>query len=169
MKYTNSIKSKIKCLVGALLGQLIWLIPLEIGGWYVYTKLPEWSESYFGIYAAQQMAHDWSVRLAELSEPVLWNPATISAYLKALFMSMSTASKVYTLVSLAGIVSGVGRLMTDILGIVAILYAIIRMKRAYRAKTQVHDVAEAVVQILLPEIKKLQTDISELARQINKK
>jgi len=167
-KYTNSIKSKILRLLGACLGQLIWLLPLGIGGWYAYTKLPEWSESYFGVAAAQQLAQGWNIRLAELSEPVLWNPATIAAYLKALFASVAATSKLYTLVSLAGMVSGIGRLVFDILGVLAIIYAILRMKRAYRAKTQVHDVAVAVSQSLLPEIEKMQAQISELTQQVNR-
>ena len=167
-KYTDSIKSKIIRLSGAFLGQLIWLIPLGVGGGYVYTKLPEWSESYFGVFAAQQLAREWHARLAELSEPVLWNPSTIAAYLKALFVSVATTSKAYTLVSLAGMITGIGRLILDILGVVAIVYAVLRMKRAYRSKTQVHDVSAAVCQSLLPEIEKMQVQIAELAQQVER-
>ena len=165
-KYTDSVKLKVKRLILSCLGQLIWLIPLGISGWYAYTKLPEWSESYFGVSAAQRLAREWDRRLVELSDPVLWNPSAIAGYLKALFISTATASKAYTLAVISGMVSGIGQLVLNILGALAIIYGFIRMKRAYRLKSQMQDVTFSVCQIMLPEIEKMQVQIAELIKQV---
>jgi len=169
MKYTDTFLSKTKRLFKITFIQCLWLIPLLIGCWYVKKHLSVWCDDYFGIAAAQQRIAVLTERLNRAGEPVLWNPATIAAYVKIGFLSLAAATKLNSLLLVSATSAKIGTLLITIIQFLAIFYAFIRLKRAYRAETQTQSVANTVCRSLIPEIEALRAEIAELRTLLEQK
>ena len=169
MKYTDTLFSKFKRLLKITLIESLWLIPLLFAGWYVKNHLSAWCDSYFGIAEAQNRINFLTERLNRAGEPVLWNPATIATYIKIGFLSLTAATKLNSLLLISGMSAKIGSLLTTILQFLAIVYAVIRLKRAYRAETQTQSVANTVCRALIPEIESLHKEITELRTLMEQK
>ena len=154
--------NKLKRFLKITLIECLWLIPLLIGCWYVKEHLPAWCDDYFRISEAQQRIAVLTERLNRAGEPVLWNPATIATYIKIGFLSLTAATKLHSLLLVSGVSAKIGSLLATVLQFLAIIYAFIRLKRAYRAETQTKSVANTVCRALIPEIESLRAEIMEL-------
>ena len=169
MKYTDTLFSKFKRLLKIIFIECLWLIPLLIAGWYVKNHLSAWCNDYFGIAQAEQQIAVLTERLNRAGEPVLWNPSTIATYVKVGFLSLAAATKLNSLLLISGMSAKIGSMLTTIIQFLAIVYALIRLKRAYRAETQTQSVANTVCRALIPEIESLRKEITELRTLMNQK
>ena len=162
MKYTDTLFSKFKRMIKITFIECLWLIPLLIGCWYVKKHLSVWCDDYFGIPATEQRIAVLTERLNRAGEPVLWNPATIATYVKIGFLNLTAATKLNSLLLVSGLSAKIGSILASILQFLAIVYALIRLKRAYRSETQTRSVANSVCRALIPEIEALRAEITEL-------
>ena len=162
MKYTDTFFSKIKRLIKIILIESLWLVPLLIFGWYIKEHLSAWCDSYFGIADAQNRTVFLSERLHRAGEPVLWNPSTIATYVKIGFLYLTATTKLNSLLLVSATSAKLGTLLTTLIQFLAIVYAFIRLKRAYRTETQAHSIANSVCRSLAPEIESLKAEIAEL-------
>ena len=162
MKYTDTFFSKIKRLIKIILIESLWLIPLLIGCWYVKEHVFEWCDTYFGIAEAQNRTAILAERLNRAGEPVLWNPSTIATYVKIGFLNLIATTKLNSLLLVSATSAKLGTLLTTLVQFLAIIYAFIRLKRAYRTETQTHSIANTVCRSLVPEIEALKAEITEL-------
>lgn len=161
-KYHDTLKDKFKRLGKALLGQATWLIPLLGAGWYIQAHLSIWCDTYFGVLTARETADYLSRRTDLLSEPVLMTPGALWAYGKAFFVSTQAAAKAYTLASVSGLITGLGVLCLYLAGILAGLYALIRIRRACRRQRQESDMTNRICREIMPEIAALRAEVAEL-------
>lgn len=165
-KYQDTMGVKLKRFILAFLLQMIWFIPLVIIGYYAHMKLPLWCDQYFGVLEAQQTVERLSQSVDALSEPVFMTPMSIAGYLKAFILNMTASAKVYTLMSLSGIIAGLGRLILDVIFIIGLICVIRRIRRGYRAAYQESAVVNHICLELMPEIESLKREIAELRAEL---
>ena len=161
-KYHDTFLKKIKRLLEAICLQCLWLIPICVLVWYGKKHISPWCESYFGLHEAQKMADYFALQAEKTASPVIWNPGAIMIYLKSLFLSMTASAKYNSLLTVSDLIA---KLVSIILGIVrflAIVYAIIRVKRAYFAQKSTDTIANTVCREMIPEIEALHTEIKRL-------
>lgn len=163
-KYKDTFQSKTARLAWITLGQLIWIIPVLGGGYYIRENLPEWIDLYFGVTPAQKTAAALSARAELLSEPVIMNPSAIAAYIKASFASMTAATKAYSLSSIAGITVSLGTMILNIGGIIAVIYGLMRIRKKYATQTHDTSLVHQICHEMMPRLEQIQEEIKALKK-----
>ena len=167
-KYKDTFQSKAARLTWIILGQLIWIIPVLGGGYYVRENLPEWIDLYFGVTTAQKTAAALSARAELLSDPVIMNPSAIAAYIKAAFASMTAATKAYSLSSVAGITVSLGTMILNIGGIIVFIYGLMRIRKKYATQTHDTSLVNQICNEITPRLEIIQKEIRALAEKQNR-
>ena len=154
-------------LVAATLWQLVWFIPVSLLCWYGQLVLPDIIYHQFKIEQTQE-------RLASLEQfaeamkqnTSLSNPTALWHYISAQLSKISASVKLNTLETTNEVLQNLCIWAIDIIWILAVFYAIIRIVRAYRAKTQAYAVGVQVVHQIRPDILAIQNEISALKAEI---
>ncbi len=158
-KYKDSIQSKITRLMWIVFSQLIWIIPVLYLAYYVKENLSDWVNLYFGVEVAQKTAEALAVRAEILSEPVIMNPSTITAYVKAAFASMSATTKAFSLSSIAGITTSLGTILINIISFIVIIYGLLRIRKTYQLQTHDTALVHHICDEIMPELEAIKKEI----------
>ena len=154
-------------LVAAALCQLLWLIPVGILCWYGEKALPSFIQNHFGL----DQARDRLTSLEQFAEVMknnssLSNPTAFLHYLSALFSKFAATTKLSTIEITTNILQNICLWGLNILWILAVIYAIIRTLRLYRAKSTTYDIAASVTRQIQPQLILLQEEIAALREEI---
>ena len=161
-KYRDTFFKKTKRLLAALLLQCLWLIPLCILVWYVKKNIKPWCDNYFGLAEAQKVADAFAKQAEKTGSPVMWNPGAIMIHLKSLFLSMTAAAKYSSLLTLSDICAKLVSVIFGAIRFLAIIYALIRTKRAYFTQKHTDTIANTLCREIMPEIDSLRAEIQRL-------
>ena len=168
MKKTFVMISRHICrLIASALWQLVWLVPICVVCWYGKLVVPNIIHSHFRLDEAQ----DRLVSLEKFAEVMkantsLSNPTALVHYISAQLTKFSIAAKLNTLEMTSNICETVCLWGINLLWIVALIYAVIRTIRLYRAKSEVFETACTVVRQLEPRLMLMHQDISKLREEI---
>ena len=154
-------------LIAAALWQLIWLVPVWFICWYGKSALPQMIRAHFGADQARDRLTSLE-QFAELmkSNASLTNPTAFMHYLSAQLSKFSAATKLNTIEITSGILQSICLWGLNLLWIIAIIYAVIRTIRLYRAKSEIRSTAIAIAKQLQPQIFILQQEILALREEI---
>ena len=161
-KYRDTVFKKIKRLLMAILLQCLWLIPLSALVWYGKKHIGSWCTDYFGLNEAQKMAEAFAKQAQRTGSPRMWNPGAIALHLKSLFLSITAAAKYNSLTTISDIISKLVSIILSIVQFLAVIYAIIRAKRAYFAQKHTDTIANTFCREIMPEIESLHAEIKRL-------
>ena len=161
-KYHDTVLKKVKRLFWALFSQSLWLIPLCILIWYVKGHVGDWFSHYFNLDEARKMADYFAKQAEKTSSPVIWNPGAIVTYLKALFLSLTASTKYNSLSTISDLLSRLVSIILSVIQFIGIVYAVIRVKRAYFASKHTDTIANTLCREIMPEIDSLRTEIQRL-------
>ena len=154
-------------LVSSALWQLLWLIPVGVLCWYGKTILPQAIQNHFGL----DQARDRLTSLEQFAEVMknnssLTNPTALLHYISASFSKFAATTRLSTLEITTNILQNICLWGLNILWIVAVIYAIIRTIRLYKAKSSTYEIAASVTRQIQPQLILLQQEIAALRDEI---
>ena len=154
-------------LIAAILWQLVWLVPVWLLCWYGKMTLPLKIRSYFGMDQAQ----DRLASLEQFAEVMknnssLTNPTAILHYLSAQLAKFSAVTKLNTLEITSNLLQTLCLWGLNLLWILALVYALVRILRLYRSKSATHETAVAVARQLQPQLILLRQELDALHEEI---
>ena len=154
-------------LVSAALWQLVWLVP--VGGlcWYGKMAIPRVIRAQFNIDQAQDRLLSLDKFADAMKNSVsLTNPAALVHYISAQLTKFSISTKLNSMELVSGFLQTLCIWGLNAIWIVAVIYAIIRTFRHYRARTETNVVAQTVVARLTPQLIHLQQEITKLHEEL---
>ncbi len=154
-------------MTAGFLWQLIWLAPVYLFCWWGKMHFPHAIRTHFGL----EQAQDRLTSLERFSEVMknnvsLSNPAALGSYLSTQLSKFSMAAKLNTLEMTSGLTESLCVWWLNLLWIVAVIYAVIRTFRYYRAEKATYDAAQAVSHQLQPAFYALQQEIIALRLEL---
>ena len=161
-KYRDTLLKKFKRLFSAVFLQCLWLIPLCVLIWYVKEHISTWCADYFGLEEARKMADYFAKQTEKTGSPVMWNPGAIMVHLKSLFLSLTASAKYNSLSTISDLSTKLVSVILSIVRFVAIIYALIRTKRAYFAQKHTDSISNTLCREIMPEIETLHAEIKRL-------
>ena len=167
-KYHDTMLKKIKRLLGAAFLQCLWLVPLCVLVWYGKKHIGPWCANYFGLEEAKKMSDYLALQTERTGSPVMWNPGAIAIHLKTLFLSITATAKYNSLATISDIIAKLVSVTLGLIRFLAIVYAIIRTKRAYFAQKHTDTVSNTLCREIMPEIESLHDEIRRLNALIEK-
>lgn len=154
-------------LIASALWQLLWLLPLWCVCWYGKLALPKMIRAHFGVDQAQDrlesLTHYADLMKANTS---LTNPTALMHYLSAQLSKLSVAAKLNTIEMTSNVLQTICIWGLNLVWICALIYAVIRTIRLYRAKTETFDTARAVAHQIQPQLVLMQQEIMALRDEI---
>jgi len=153
--------------IAATLWQLIWLVPVALLCWYGKLVVPSWIHARFNI----DQTHDRLVSLEHFADMMkqnssLSNPTALLHYISAQMAKISVSVKLNTLEATSDILQNVCIWILNLLWILAVVYAVVRIVRAYRARSQAYVLAQQVAYQIRPDILSLQNEVAALRAEI---
>jgi len=153
--------------VSSALWQLVWLVPVCVVCWYGKLVVPDMIHAHFRLDQAQ----DRLVSLEKFAEVMkanvsLSNPNALVHYISAQLTKFSVVAKLNTLEMTSNICESVCLWGINLLWIVAVIYAVIRTIRLYRAKSEMYETASTVVRQLESKFMLLHQEIAQLRDEI---
>ena len=153
--------------IAAILWQLVWLVPVCGLCWYGKLVLPQMVRAQFGIDQTQ----DRLLSLEPFAEIMkhntsFSNPTALLHYVSAQLSKISVSMKLNTLEASSEIFQTVCIWLINILWIVAVIYAVIRVFKTYRSKSKEYALAQRVARQIQPDIWALQREVMVLREEI---
>lgn len=147
----TSVLDSLKRLMAAVFLQLPWLCAVLGGMGYVHFKAPEWLNHYFKLSVHQNMAFQLQKRLDFVKENIsLLNPLHYADYISALSSSTIESTKVTVISQTVSLLINCLDGLLFVLSVIICIYAFFRVLGCWRRKTSENDIANAVVEKLLP-------------------
>ncbi len=168
MKKILLVFARIICrFVAVVLGQLVWLMPLWGLCWYAKLNLPNFIYTHFGIDQTQdRLASLESFAEVMRQNTSLTNPTTLLNYIGVQLSKISVALKLNTLAATGHIMEVLGVGLINLVWILALLYAVIRIVRVYREKSHEYALAQQITKQLRPDILDLQCEVAALREEV---
>lgn len=153
--------------IASILWQLVWLIPLWGLCWYGKLFLPKLIRSQFAI----DQLKDRLVSLEQFAEIMkkntsFSNPTALIHYVSTQLAKISETVKLNTLEVTSDILQNLCVGVINLLWIVALIYAVIRVFKTFHAKTQEYALAHQVARQMQPDIWALQKEVMALRQEI---
>ena len=92
----------------------------------------------------------------------MWNPGAIALHLKTLFLSITATAKYNSLSTISDVIAKLVFVVLGVIRVLAIIYAIIRVKRAYFAQKHTDSISNTLCREIMPEIESLHAEIQRL-------
>ena len=162
-----SIARSICRLVSSALWQLVWLIPLGCLCWYGKAVLPLKIRTHFNVDQLQDRLFSLE-KFADLMKDnvSISNPTALVHYLSAQLTKFSTTTKLNTIEMASNLIQTICLWGLNLIWIAAVVYAVIRTIRLYRAKTEIYTTAQTVSALLQPQLLLLQQEVASLREEI---
>lgn len=155
-KKHNSIKDKLLRFLSGILWQVPWLSCLYGIGYYIQKKLPDYLNIYFDLSTAQRISRALQIRVNVLQDTLsLSNPFNIGEYVSALTASSFAKAKESTLEKTIEFLIGFYEGIFHFIFICAVIYAFFRILRYYHERSLENNIANKVVQKLIPILKEI--------------
>lgn len=153
--------------VSAVLWQASWFLPFWGLCWYGKLALPKIIRAQFGV----EQAQDRLVSLDQLAEIMkqntsLTNPTALLHYVSAQLSKMSVSVKLNTLEVTSNIMETLALWAINMLWILALIYAIFRIFKSFRARSQAYALAHQVAKQIRPDIFSLQCELAALREEV---
>ena len=168
MKQTLILIARPICrLVASALWQLIWLLPVWGMCWYGKVRFPEMIRAHFKVDQLEERLASVE-KFAELMKNTasLSNPTALMHYISAQFSRFSVATKLNTMEMTSHFFQTLCLWGLNLIWILAVIYAVIRMVRSYRSRSQIFTTTTAVARELDSKFLLLQQEIMTLREEI---
>ena len=153
--------------VAVVLGQLLWLVPLWGLCWYGKMALPQLIYTKFGIDQTQDRLASLETFAEMMKQNTsLSNPTALLHYVSAQLSKISVAIKLNTLETTGNVLAILGVGLINLLWILAVVYAVIRIVRVYREKSHEYALAQQITKQLRPDILDLQCEVAALREEV---
>ena len=154
-------------LIVAILWQLVWLVPVGLGIWYIKRILPAALNGHFGV----DQARDRLVSLEKFVDVIksagsLTSPSFLMNYMSAQLSKFTVTAQLHTALMTTQILESMCLWGLNLLGIIAVVYAVIRVFRHFRTRIQTDYVATSVAKKIHPDIEELKEQIILLQQQV---
>ena len=154
-------------LIVAILWQLVWLVPVGLGIWYIKRILPAALNAHFGV----DQARDRLVSLEQFVDVIksagsLTSPSFLMNYMSAQFSKFAVTVQLHTALVTTQILESICLWGLNLLGIIAVIYAVIRVFRHFRSRVQTDYIATSVSKKIRPDIEELKEQIILLQQQV---
>ncbi|MBP5343972.1 MAG: hypothetical protein J6Y85_02735 [Alphaproteobacteria bacterium] len=155
-------------LISCTLWQLPWFGVIAGGVWWYKQTLPVAIQHHFGLDQADLSLQQSLERVRILKGMTSFsNPGSLVSYLSALFDRTSANAKYTSLQMIAGTAETVTIWALDLIFILACVYAVYRIYKAFRADTQKYHFAKSIVNQINPNIEALHSQITLLQQEID--
>ena len=154
--------------ISCALWQLPWFGLVAGGVWWYKKTLPVAIQHHFGVDQADIYLQQAVERVRILKNITsISNPSSFISYLSALFDRTSANAKYTSLQLVANTAESITIWALDIIFILACVYALYRVYKAFRADTQKYHFTKSIVNQINPNIEALHAQISLLQQEVD--
>ena len=156
-KTNDTLWDTVKRFISGIFWQVPWLSAVGGGSWFVKQNLQTYLETYFDLFLYQKNAVDLQERTEAIQNTLsLTNPLRYADYISALSASTFASAKASTVEQAIHLISGLTNGILSVIWIIACIYAVIRVFKHVHQKTMENDIANQVVEKLLPILEDIQ-------------
>ena len=164
----DTIKETVKRYIYGILWQIPWLSGLFGLSWYIRQNSTEWLSRYFDLFVIQKNAVQLEEKTQLLKESLsLSNPLRYADYLSALSSSTFAKAKASTLEQTIQLLSGFFNGFLTVIWIIALFIAIKKVFAYVQQKSMENEIANAVVEKILPVLLEHQKSLSSESNKSN--
>ena len=167
MAYRETVSVKLKRLLGIMVRVCLWAVPVALAGVYVYWHLPLWCHAYWHVAETQAVADQWTLRLNQAAQPIVWNPGSILIYARALLMNMAADTQAAVQSAIAQTVSGIGRVLVLIFGVWFAVRTVRKIARTYLQRKRDCRLVQATCREIMPELAAIRQELAEIQKKLS--
>lgn len=155
-------------LIACILWQLPWLGIFAGGVWWCKHKIPTAIHAHFGLdQAKEDLSFVVAMTKTLKSQASFTNPTAFFSYLGALLERTSTNAKYAALQMTANTAESIIIWGLDLILVLACIYAVFRVYKAWRADTKTYEMTKTIVNQITPSIEALSAQITILQQEVS--